>query len=802
MSRARVLSFLVALVVLCLPVVAFAQASTAAVSGRVSDQTGGALPGASVTLVSKGAGGAPRSTTTDSNGNFRLDGLAKGAYEVSASLSGFNPRSQPVTLSEGEDHKLEITLSTGGLREEVVVTATRTPQEIAAIPGSVTVLGQRAILEQTLPTAGLGDTLGKLVPGLAAPNASNSQFGQTLRGRTLSVLIDGVPQSTTRNVQRDLETIDPSAIERVEVLRGPTAIYGDGATGGVINIITRVPGTGPAQFTTDFDISTSLTHPEDSFSGRIWQSAAGRKGTFYFTLNGSYEQVGSFFDAEGDRIPPDPNNQGGLSDSGNLGLFGKFGVGSQKQRLQLTAIYANRDQDTDYTTDPTVNSQPGHQKARALPGLQMDEPQGADNLIVSLDYRHEPVLSTEAHVQVYYRDYSTSFFPRDFRTNAARGNIIYQSFIESTKAGGRLELTTSFSGSRRPVILWGLDLADEDTEQPVWVMDPAAYDASRGVVFRITGRRSWTPPMNQKNIAGFAHIEWKPLERLTLRAGLRHESIKVDVADFTVLQGFAIPGGKLDYKATPFNAGFVVGATKEFNFFFNFSQGFSIADIGLVLRAAPRTFDFERLKPEAQNVDNYEVGLRFNKKSVAATLSGFYNTSDFGVTFAPDLTMVRSPEKIYGIEATFDVTSGENLHLGMTGTWLEGKFDANRDGVYAYLANDRIAPPKLTGYIDHQTTRRWRNRVQGLYNGTRDRFGAAGQPDAIGRIGFGLAEVESYFLVDLFSYLNVGKGTLRFAVQNLLNKMYFPPVSQWSGTDATYTAAQGAVFSVGYTIRY
>ena len=778
-----------------------AQAGTGALSGRVLDQTGGVLPGVTVTLIEKGSA-TPRTTASDSNGGFRFEGLGKADYEVRAALSGFGDAVKPVSLGVGESRKLDLTLGPRELSEQVVVTATRTPAEIAAIPGSVSVIPRRAIVEQTLPTTGLGDTLGKLVPGLAGPNASNSQFGQTLRGRTLSVLIDGIPQSTTRNVQRDLETIATSAIERVEVLRGPTAIYGDGATGGVINIITRVPGSGPTQLATDLDLSSSLTHPGDSLSGRFWQSAAGKKGNFDFSANGSYERVGGFFDAEGDRVPPDPNNQGGLADSDNFGLFGKFGLGSSKQRLQLTASHARRRQNTDYTTDPAVNTQAGHQKAVALSGLELENKQGGDNTVASLDYRRTRVLATEVHVQTYYRDYTTTFYPRDSRTLAARGNIINQSFIESTKKGGRLEFTTSFAGSRRPVILWGFDAAIEDTAQPVWVIDPVAFDASRGRVFQVIGRRSWTPPMNQKNLAGFAHVEWKPIERLVLRAGLRHEGIKVDVSDFTVLQGFAITGGKLDYQATPVNAGLVVSATKDFNFFFNFSQGFSIADIGLVLRAAPRGLSVTQLKPEAQNVDNYEVGLRLNRGSVAATLSGFYNTSDFGVTFAPDLTMIRSPEKIYGVEATFDVHSGDKLHLGMTGSWLEGKNDADRDGVYTYLPGERIAPPKVTAYVDHQTTPRWRNRVQAIYNGGRDRFGPQGQPDVIGRIGFGLSKIEPYLLVDVFSYLKAGKGTLRFAVQNALNKMYFPPVSQFSGTDATYAAAQGAVFSVGYTIRY
>jgi iron complex outermembrane receptor protein len=61
-----------------------------------------------------------------------------------------------------------------------------------------------------------------------------------LRGRQVLVLIDGIPQSTPlRNGARDLRVIDPSAIERVEVIKGASAIYGNGADGGIINYITK-----------------------------------------------------------------------------------------------------------------------------------------------------------------------------------------------------------------------------------------------------------------------------------------------------------------------------------------------------------------------------------------------------------------------------------------------------------------------------------------------------------------------------------------------------------------------------------
>lgn len=58
-----------------------------------------------------------------------------------------------------------------------------------------------------------------------------TEYGQTLRGRSMLVMVDGVPLNTNRDSSRNLANIDPALIERVEVIRGSSAIYGSGATG-------------------------------------------------------------------------------------------------------------------------------------------------------------------------------------------------------------------------------------------------------------------------------------------------------------------------------------------------------------------------------------------------------------------------------------------------------------------------------------------------------------------------------------------------------------------------------------------
>ncbi|WP_223342184.1 AMIN domain-containing protein [Synechocystis sp. PCC 7339] len=83
---------------------------------------------------------------------------------------------------------------------QIVVSATRTEEEIANIPRSVTVIQRAEIEQQTQVYSSLADILGQLVPGLAPSTGSASQFGQPLRGRNVLVLIDGVPQTTNSNL--------------------------------------------------------------------------------------------------------------------------------------------------------------------------------------------------------------------------------------------------------------------------------------------------------------------------------------------------------------------------------------------------------------------------------------------------------------------------------------------------------------------------------------------------------------------------------------------------------------------------
>jgi hypothetical protein len=75
---------------LAAPVNAFAQIATATLAGIVRDETGGTLPGVTVTVRSATTG-AVRTVTTDSSGRYRVAALDPGEYEVRTELANFRP---------------------------------------------------------------------------------------------------------------------------------------------------------------------------------------------------------------------------------------------------------------------------------------------------------------------------------------------------------------------------------------------------------------------------------------------------------------------------------------------------------------------------------------------------------------------------------------------------------------------------------------------------------------------------------------------------------------------------------------
>lgn len=141
-------------------------------------------------------------------------------------------------------------------QDTILVTATRLDTETAKARGHVTVITAQDIRDSTARTLPelLGRETGILTRSLYGNNAARASvdirgFGATATQNTL-ILLDGRRLNDVDLSAVDFSAIPLESIERIEILRNSgSVLYGDGASGGTINIITRQPGkTGTTGF--------------------------------------------------------------------------------------------------------------------------------------------------------------------------------------------------------------------------------------------------------------------------------------------------------------------------------------------------------------------------------------------------------------------------------------------------------------------------------------------------------------------------------------------------------------------------
>jgi len=673
--------------------------------------------------------------------------------------------------------------------DEIVVTATRTKTPISQATRSVTVLDRDRIEQQSAINQDLGDILAKEVPGFGTSTGGLTNFTQNLRGRPFLVMIDGIPVSTPLiGGSRDLKIIDSSSLERVEVLRGGTAAYGFGATGGLVHYITRDPRDEAITGFSKAGFSLSTEHVDDSLRWHTAHGASGQAGPIDFLINGSFTQRDSFFDADGDRIPSDPlSNQGGFADTDEWNILGKIGFDfdSDRQRFELMLNNYDIEQDTDFVTVPG-NVATGR-KATAIPGLPVGNQTKTENMFANVSYEHQDVLGSSVSLQAYYLDYLASFpAVAFFGTNAGSIN-------EIDRIGTRLTIDTPlWPDTLGATLTWGLDYLNEDNSEI------------------ITGDNGFATPdlrdIEQDALAGFAQLTLPVGNFGQIRAGIRHEEIDINIPTIPAVTGAfgagnTIPGGELSFNATLFNITGVYFLTDEMELFGGFSQGFSVEDLSSALQGAGANFgaggSVTTIETEALEVDNYEIGLRGDWDKVRGSVVGFISESDFGVTRQIFAQVTRQPEEIRGIELSFEADVHSQWTVGGTATWLESEADLDGDGnLDEELPTRRVPPDKFTAFVEYDPLDWWTNRLQLLYSGTREPDGAtnfAGAPDEVD---------DSFTIVDYYASLKVGAGDLQVGVNNLLNEDYFPVAAQAFGTAGAFTRGEGRSVSISYGILW
>lgn len=669
--------------------------------------------------------------------------------------------------------------------QATVVSATRSEASIASIPGSVQVIDEQQIREQSGAGRRVSDILGQLVPGLAPSTGGMSNYGQTLRGRSVLVLIDGVSQNATRDNFRQLNSISPASIERIEVVSGASSVYGAGASGGIINIITKRNQGQEAAYSSKLGMTTGNNFNRKGFAYEAFQSATGRKDALDWYVSADLTQRNDQFDGNGHRIPQD-TSQGSSMDTETYDLQGRFGYElDENKKVSLSLQDYKDEQDTGYTKDPK-----NKQEAVAIKGLRLDDQPYTHNQAVNLNYTDKDFHGQGLQLESYWRRADALFFPDVSRGFAGISDNNSVQNVYGLRAA--IDTPLPAIGSATGNLVWGADYDNERSTQRGDQYSVKGLDYTKtGTTFELG------PDTETTTKAIYGQMSWD-IADWTMRGGIRREWIESDVSD-SIAYGeivqtgnyATLPGETLKYDATLYNLGAVYHLSENQDVFVNYSQGFSLPDIQRFLRDVNSSFNIQTLDAQAIKVDSYELGWRGDWDQWQADVTVYENTSDVTQFYDANervLRLIDQKERVRGIENSLTYRATDRWSVGGTYAWAKGETQQN--GKWIDLPATRISPAKTTLFVGY-TEDDYTLRLQGMQLASYD----AALKDDNGR------DINGYTLVDLLGSVELPVGRLEGGVFNLTDRNYQNLFAQ-SNAKAPYANAEGRTFSMSYSLDW
>ena len=237
----RILGLALALTLGLLPS-AFAQGAKGSIYGKVVDESGAVMPGASVTLT--GANIGAMTTTASNQGDFRFLNLDPGSYKLAVALTGFGKQNRDVIVNSGVNVDLRFNLKVAAVEETVTVTS-ETPVVDTKRTGTSTTLTQEEL--EGIPNSRDPWAVLRTIPGVLVDrlNIAGSESGQqsyfigkgSVQADTQWTL-DGVVINDAGASGSSPTYFDYDAFDQINVTTGGTDVKM--ATGGLgLNFVTK-----------------------------------------------------------------------------------------------------------------------------------------------------------------------------------------------------------------------------------------------------------------------------------------------------------------------------------------------------------------------------------------------------------------------------------------------------------------------------------------------------------------------------------------------------------------------------------
>ncbi|MEM9664536.1 MAG: TonB-dependent receptor, partial [Bacteroidota bacterium] len=713
----RTLSFVFTLVLLA--PTAWAQSGT--VTGAITDTDGLALPGASVRIDGTTLGAA-----ADLDGAFTIAAVPAGERTVVVTLVGYRRATQSVTVAADREAEVSITLAEDVLNlSGVAVTASRFETDLLETPRAVEVVQQEVIDVYTQQSSDLSATLGKFIPNFSPPSIGNNIFTATLRGRTPLFLLDGVPLQSNEGLRGAvLGNIDPSVLDRIEVLYGASAIYGGGAPGGVIQFFTKEA----SENTIDADVTfftrnylvEGAAFDGEAIDFRTSATISGTLDKFTYLVNGAFETTNGEFRPDGERIAPTNTSQ-----YDDVALFAKLGYElSAAQSVQVSFNRSYREpndlffgvqvRDVDVLADPEGSAAVAE---RVETAFSYDQPISQEYISVYGNYENRALGGGSLRLMGYYFDLNFQQGGSDIRSFIESGRFpsswpgLWQTSTAATQAGARLEYVRPFSDQL--LLSVGGDILQADDSTPVTISTDGPFDAENRFD-AAGGVQDQGAPSELLSGGVFLQADYDALENLHLSAGLRYDYISFDILPFTptftrVEPGQQRLGGSGANSGLSVNLGAAYEFTPQTALFANFSQGFSLPSLGfLVVNVAPgiEVEGDEIVSPQV--VNSVDLGVRGQiGDNFAYGLSTFFAFSEDASQIQFDTQTgqgrrVQAPQRNFGFEANLEAAPAPGFRVGADVSVTETEVDPQDDGTFQPGSSIDTVPLTTTFRVSYE----------------------------------------------------------------------------------------------------
>ena len=261
-GRMRLIAFALSVLMIVFGAGLHAQSTGSTLSGAIVDALGKAVPNAAVTA--RGPAGAVRTTRTDSNGSYSIDGLFAGTYTVEATAPGFATASKNgIALAEGQSAQANLKLTISSVAEQITVNAgiDSIAAETAPSGGFIEERTPQSLVSNTYienftsPIADFGEIV-QIVPGTFTTSTDGVGLGQSktyFRGfidGDYDIDFDGVPFYDTNSPTHHSWAFFPAQwVGGVDFDRSPGTASTIGPTpfGGSIHLLSK-------PLTSEFDI--------------------------------------------------------------------------------------------------------------------------------------------------------------------------------------------------------------------------------------------------------------------------------------------------------------------------------------------------------------------------------------------------------------------------------------------------------------------------------------------------------------------------------------------------------------------